>query len=129
MFSTQTRRLDDAAFFSKVRDMIAHVLTQEMLDNLANRMIATAEEKIISKDLGKVVEVTAKQFGYNETTRNGILLHLAQGGDLSRYGLLNAITRQAQDEESYDMATQLETDGGRVIELSKTDWRQIAEAA
>jgi hypothetical protein len=54
-----------------------------------------------------------------------VLSHLIQGGDLSRWGLANAITRQSQDEESYDMATQLEVDGGSVIELPSKDWQSI----
>jgi hypothetical protein len=51
--------------------------------------------------------------------------HLIEGGDLSAWGLGNAITRSAQDVDSYDRATELEAVGGKVIELSPSEWRSV----
>ena len=45
---------------------------------------------------------------------SGILGHLAAGGNLSRWGFANAVTRYAQDVESYDRATELEKLGGKL---------------
>ena len=47
-------------------------------------------------------------------------------GDLSVWGLANAVTRTAEDVADYDRATELEATGGRVIELPRADWRAIA---
>jgi hypothetical protein len=55
--------------------------------------------------------------------------HLIEGGDLSKYGLHSAITRAAQDVESYDRASDLERVGGQVIELGRGEWKVLAEAA
>jgi hypothetical protein len=129
MYSDKTKQLDDAAFFSKVRDTVRGVLTHDVLNKLVEKMREATGQKLEAKNLAAVVEVTAKTFGYTEGTAGGILRHLIEGGDLSRYGLMNAITRQSQDENSYERATQLELDGARVLELPKTDWRLIAEAA
>ena len=41
----------------------------------------------------------------------------------------NAVTRASRDIRDYDEATELEKLGGRVIELSGQDWRQIAGEA
>lgn len=58
-----------------------------------------------------------------------MLRHLATGGDLSRWGMANALTRFSQDVEDYDRATEFERMGGQVIELPRNDWQAIAEAA
>jgi len=129
LYTDKTKALDDAAFFSKVQDTVKGVLTQDVLTKLASRLKEATEQPLEAKSLQSAVEVTAQRFGYTEATKDGILRHLIEGGDLSRYGLMNAITRQAQDEESYERATQLEMDGSRIIELPQTDWRAIAEAA
>ena len=52
--------------------------------------------------------------------------HLIRGGDLSAWGLANAVTRTAEDVPDYDRATELEAAGGRVIELAPADWKAIA---
>ncbi len=52
--------------------------------------------------------------------------HLIRGGDLSAWGLANAITRTAEDAADYDRATELEVAGGRVIELGPADWKALA---
>lgn len=128
LFSEKTRQLDDAALWSKVRDTVRGVLKADVLQQIASRMQFAAEQRL-EGDIQEVVEVTAKRFSYGETTKQGILRHLIEGGDLTRYGLMNAITRQSQDEEDYDVATKLEADGGALIELPRTDWEVIAKAA
>jgi len=64
-----------------------------------------------------------------ESEGDSILQHLIRGGDLSQYGLMNAVTRTAEDAASYDRATELEAMGQRVVDLAANEWRQIAEAA
>lgn len=128
-YSDQTKRLDDAALWAKVRDTVRGVAQNDVFKSIVSKMQAASEEKIESADIQEVVEVTANKFGYGESSKNGILKHLIEGGDLSRYGLMNAITRQSQDEEDYDVASKMEADGGRVIELARTDWQEIAKAA
>lgn len=130
--SDQTRRLDDAAFFAKVRDVVKGQLSDLVLNRLTAKLRESAEQKLDPAKLNEIVDVTAVKFGYNETTRNGILAHLIRDGGtvgLTRYGLMNAVTRQSQDEEDYELATQMEADGGRIIQLERNDWKQIAEAA
>jgi hypothetical protein len=73
-----------------------------------------------------VVEVTAKRFGLTEPERGQVLRHLVDGGDLSRYGLANALTRASQDVESYDRATDLERLGGMIVELPRQAWQELA---
>lgn len=128
MFSDSTRALDDRAFFAKVTDTVKGVMTRDVLEKIVSKMRDATEQPLEGNPV-KAVEVTARKFGYSKDTADGILQHLIRGGDLSRYGLMNAITRQAQDEDSYDASTQMEADGARLIELPKNDWKVIAQAA
>jgi hypothetical protein len=129
MYSNETKQLDDAALFAKIRDTVKGLLKMEVLETVVAKMREATEQPIEGTNIANVVEVVSKKLNYTESTKHGVLKHLIMGGDLTRYGLMNAITRQSQDEEDYDMATKLERDGSRVIELARNDWKQIADAA
>jgi hypothetical protein len=124
-FRSETRVADDRAFFLKVQDATAAMFDQERFNTRLLRYAETAGQEI-KADPVQVVEVTAQRFGFNEGERTSILQHLIRGGDLTQWGLANAVTRAAQDMESYDRATELEKLGGEVVELSGADWRQMA---
>jgi hypothetical protein len=68
-------------------------------------------------------------FVLNESERAGVLRHLIVAGDLSAYGLVNAVTHYSQDVEDYDRATEFEALGGKLIELSSREWEELAAAA
>ena len=50
-------------------------------------------------------------------------------GDLSGFGLVNAVTHYSQDVDDYDRATDFEALGGKLIELAPTEWKGLAHAA
>ena len=55
--------------------------------------------------------------------------HLIKDGDLTGYGLVNAVTHYAQDVDDYDRATEFEALGGRLLEQGAKEWSELAEAA
>jgi hypothetical protein len=128
MLSDKTRRLDNAALWSKVRDVVKGVFERAQFDALIDKIEGTQTDKIAG-DVVKVVNLSAKRLGLNETEGQGVLRHLIEGGDLSRFGLYNAVTRLSQDVESYDRATELERVGAQVVELTRQDWKVLTEAA
>lgn len=128
MLSDRSRRLDSAALYSKLTDVVKGVFDRVMFDQLIDKVEDSHADKITG-DVVKVMDVTAKKIGLTETEGKSALRHLIEGGDLSRFGMMNAITRMSADIESYDRATDLEVIGARIIELPKTDWKVLAEAA
>ena len=54
-----------------------------------------------------------------------ILDYLIRGGDMSLYGLSNAVTRMSQDVDSYDRATELESIGWDIVTMEPTKWKEI----
>ena len=128
LLSDRTRALTDAATWAQVGDVVRGAFDRARFDASIDNMIGM-EEQPIKGDPVKVVELAARHFGAAETERKSILRHLIEGGDLTRYGLFNAITRTAEDLPDYDRATDFERFGGQLIELPSKDWRAMAEAA
>ena len=124
----ETRRLDDQAFWAKVQDVVRGTFTEVIFLQMVTHW-QEATQQPITGDPAKVVEVTAKHLGVTEAERSGILRHLIEGGDLSRYGLANAVTRQSQDSDDYDRATELERMGSQIVEIPQRDWQRLATAA
>lgn len=127
-FKDETRRADDRAFWLKVRDVIEGSFRKDVFERMVNSMRAAADQ-VITGDVPKVIELTQERFGLTDDEKGGVLRHLIKGGDLSKWGLLNAITATAQDVQDYDRSTDLERLGGVVLELPKSDWEAIAQAA
>lgn len=124
-FSDATREKDDEAFWMKTQDIVRATVDQAKFDKIIAQMKATKDTGSLGDPVA-VVEKTVKRFGLTETEGGGILEHLVQGGDLSGFGLMNAVTRYSQDIEDYDRATDFEKLGGQIIELSPKDWENLS---
>lgn len=118
----------DKALMLQVRDTMRALASPEKIELFIGKFREAAEQKI-EGDVVKAVEVLQRKAALTDDDKGGILRHLITGGDLSRWGMANAVTRYSQDVPSYDKATDLEVLGGQIIELNNTDWRSIATAA
>jgi len=128
LLSDDTRRKTDAALWAQVRDVVKAAFDRAKFEALVDSWKGATEQKI-EGDPVKVVEVVSKKLAITDGERPSVLRHLIEGGDLSQYGLFNAITRTAEDLPDYDRATEFERLGGKVIELSPADWKPLATAA
>lgn len=123
-----TKRASDKAILLKLRDYIGAAADEAAFARRIEKMQATMGRRMTG-DINEGVQVLGKARGLLEGERSSVLRHLIEGGDLSQWGLINAVTRTAQDCKSYDRATDLETLGGQMLEMSPSEWRTIAEAA
>lgn len=126
-FKDDTKLADDRALWLKVRDTVANSFDQVRFAQLVTKLGDAAQDRI-QGDPFKAVEIVQASFGLLESEKGSVMQHLLRDGDMSRYGMLNAITRTAEDVESYDRATELERMGGLVLELPKREWERIATA-
>lgn len=127
--SDDTIKAGDRFDLGRIRDAVKHAMSVPVFDKWIERLEETTAQAIPAANVSDAIEVLGEKLIFTQTERKSVLTHLIEGGDLSRYGLMNAVTRSAQDSESYDRATELEAAGQRVIDLPANDWRQIAEAA
>jgi hypothetical protein len=116
-FSNETVLAEDKAFWFKVRDLVKFSLSEITFDKIVNVMRESTEIKIEQPE--KAIELITKKYTFNEFEKENVLKHLIQGGDLSSWGLGNAVTRMAQDVQSYDRSTELESVGFMVM---KSKW-------
>ena len=128
VFRDDTLAADDKAFFLKVRDVVEAAVSEATFRQVAQKMQKTLDIKLTG-DPVKAVEVLANRYTLNESERAGVLRQLIVEGDLSAYGLVNAVTHYSHDVEDYDRATEFEALGGKLIELSSSEWEELAEAA
>ena len=127
VFRDDTLAADDRAFFLKVRDVVEAAVSEATFRQVAEKMQKTLGIKLTG-DVVKAVEVLASRYTLNETERAGVLRHLITDGDLSGYGLVNAVTHYSHSIDDYDRATEFEALGGRLIELPASEWKGLAEA-
>lgn len=128
VFKDDTLRADDTAFFLKVRDVVEAAVSEATFRLVTGKMRKTMGIELTG-DPAKSVEVLADRYVLNDSERAGVLRHLIAGGDLSGYGLVNAVTHYSEEIEDYDRATEFEAIGGKLIELPGKEWQALAEAA
>lgn len=128
LLSDDTRSKTREATIGQIKDVVRAAFDRAKFDSLCEKIEGTRQEKI-EGDLVQVVRKAGQRLGLSEGEGSAVLRALAEGGDLSRFGLYNAVTRASQDVEDYDRATDLEAVGAKIIELPKREWREIALAA
>lgn len=129
LLSAQTQNLTNAALMSQVRDVVTQAFDPARFNELVDTVEGTATQKIHDVDVVKLVNLTGKQIGLTEGENKGVLNALIEGGDLTRFGLYNAVTRYSQQVESYDRATELERAGAAVVELAQPEWQRLLALA
>lgn len=115
VLSNDTRKLRDATLWSKAQDVIKAAVSQATLDKVAVRLNAIAGVELQNPE--QAVELVAERFDLLEDERAAVMKNLISGGDVSQWGLTNAVTALANDVASYDRAIELETIGGKVAGL------------
>jgi hypothetical protein len=119
-FSDSTRQLDDKAFWAKVCDVVNGVFNVERFEGLAQKFAQTGTVALPSP--ADAVEEVSARFQLSDRETKGVLDNLIAGGDNSLFGLVNAVTRTADDAENYDRAIEIERIGGQIIELPQNLW-------
>lgn len=119
-FTDATRAADDRAFWLKVSDLVGYALSPQMFDAAVAKLDKTAGVEI--EKPAEVIEVMSEKFDWQDKEAEAVLNHFIKGGRSTQYGLLNAITRTAEDLEDYDRAVEFERMGGKVMLLPASEF-------
>ncbi|HRO57562.1 MAG TPA: DUF932 domain-containing protein [Burkholderiaceae bacterium] len=128
VFADDTLEADDKAFFLKVRDVTRAAVSTATLEAAAVKL-RKALGIDLTGDPAKAVEAMGVRYLLNEQERSGVLRAFFVEGEMNAFGLVNAVTRFAQEVDCYDRSTELEALGGKLMELSAHDWKGIVTAA
>lgn len=126
--SDEAVRADDKAFWLAARDEVRAAISEERFSEVVERLRGATEGATIVAPI-KATETLAKTFDLTDGEKDAVLLNLASGGDMSRYGALNAITAAAKSSESFDRRVEMEEIGWKLADLSTREWERIAVAA
>ena len=124
IYSDETIEAEDKAFLLKLRDVTMSAIEEGRFAQVVGKLKEAVGIPITGK-VPEVMELMGKTYGFNQTEQDNILNYLIAGGDLSKYGLSNAITRTSQDVESYDRATALEGIGWQVATMPPALWKEL----
>ena len=124
IYTDETLEAEDKAFMLKLRDTTLAAIEEARFGQVVGRLQEATTAKITGR-VQDVIELTGKAYDLNQPEQDSILNYLIQGGDLSLYGLSNAITRTSQDVDSYDRATALEGIGWQVATMPAAQWKEI----
>lgn len=124
LYSDEAKEAEDHAFMLKLRDVTMAAIEETKFTAIVETLRQSTERKITGS-VPKIVEIASKNYGLNQSEQDGVLRYLIEGGDLSLYGLSNAITRTSQDVESYDRATALEGIGWQAATMPEGQWREL----
>ncbi len=116
-YAKDTIKAEDTAFWLKVRDLVKFSLSEVTFDKIVETMRVSTGLKIEQPE--KAIELVTKKYQMTDGESKGVLHHLIMGGDLSSWGLGNAVTRMAQDVDNYDRSTDLESIG---FEIMQHNW-------
>lgn len=128
VFRDETRAADDRAFVMKLQDIVRAAFNDENFEKLKGITVDATTRKV-SAPVPEVVEVITNKFGLSESHKNSFLTNLIEGGDLTQWGVANAVTAIANKAEDYETATDLEKAGGSIMVLDKAGWSMLMEEA
>ena len=129
VYSEKTLIADDVALRLKIADTVRSVVDQTRFEKVVDLMRNARGAKITTNNIPAMVELAGTDFGYTKQEGQGILDYLIRGNDLSLYGFANAATRYAQDVNSYDRSTALESIGYDIMNMGNRKWNNLQNAS
>ena len=120
-----TKRLIDAGFWATVRDVVSNAVSETGFDGHLRKFVESTEVKIENDPLD-LVERVQSQYQLTDTEKRGVLKNLLIEGDMTKFGLVNAVTAVAnEDKTDYDRAVELERLGGTILDAPKGIWEKL----
>jgi len=128
IISDETRVLEDRALIGQTTDMLKAIASQDFSRQMGDKLrLANESEKVVNPV--PAVELLAKEVGIRQSETDGVLESLIKDQNYSKWGMLNAVTEQANDDSiGYDRATELESIGSKILTMSDRQWSRIAQA-
>lgn len=79
----------------QVKHAVKRFLSKDYLQNLVNTYTELGKKEIVAP-INAVVEVVAKEYGFDQESKKSLLDHFIRGGDTRRIGMVNSLTELAQ---------------------------------
>jgi hypothetical protein len=114
----------ERAIWQQLQASLRESLNTDAFTALLERLsLTTTLHSLLEPDA--IVERVGRVFGLHPAEHSKVLYHLIRDEDLSLWGVLNAVTRTAEDVDDYNRATELEELGGRMAHLTPREWERL----
>lgn len=123
--SSETSDLKVRAIVSEMGDHLSALASRETFNRIVGELRDRADDPLPA-EAPRVVESLSARYNLSKPESESCLMALAAGGDMSRWGLANAVTVLANTTQDYDRASDLETLGGKIMTLGERDYRALA---
>lgn len=111
-FSTETKIAENATLWLQVRDIIKGAFDPVVFNKWVQQVRMGTEIEIENPVLA--VDNVIETFGISDDMKDDLLYHFSKEGDMTQWGLANAVTRTARDLEDPDKIIEMEIIGGQV---------------
>jgi hypothetical protein len=138
MLTDESKRLDNAALASKLKDITGHYASREMFEAVLEQFRAAAADTVSGgmaaaqpavEALGGILKLSKAE---TSSVLDGLMQTIQQDGyrgqPLSRATMVNAVTAAANTAEP-DAVSDWQALGGKVLDLPKNQWAAVAMAA
>lgn len=127
LLSQETLRKEDELIVAQVGDVLKQLSSPQFVQEMGRRLRALREGQAV-KNPHAAVELIGKELQLTQRESEGVLESFIRDRDYSQWGMLNAVTEQANTAQSFERASELEEAGNRIINLNSAMWRRVAEA-
>ena len=118
-WQSDTQKARNEVTILEMRDLMITAMSDEFLNRIAARAEEAAGIKIKGTQVEHTIKNVTERFRLSQDEGKAAQGHLIESGDLNLWGLVNSITRTAQDVESYDRSVELQAIGGNLLALPK----------
>ena len=126
MLSQETLGHMSNTIASQTADIIRYVFSPEGFGVMTDKLKATTEGATVAPvHAGDLIKVLGQDYQLSQGERQGALDSLLTDGDFSQWGVLNAITKQANTVKNNDRIHTLETAGAKIIDINQAQWDRI----
>lgn len=127
IYADDTVRADAQAMALKVRDAIRHFADAAVWARTVDVLREAVRSQRIERPQAAVQQL-GSLVGLTTPEQDEALVRLIRSGDYSKWGAANAVTGLAHSAPSYERNAELQELGGRVIAMSRREWRRVADA-
>jgi hypothetical protein len=127
ILSQEALMADDVAYWLAARDVLRHSITETRFEQVVEQLRETLEGETVQHPIG-ATEVLANRFGLTADEKESVLTQLVSGGDMTRWGALNAVTAAAKTAEGFDRQAEMESYGWAMVGMTDREWNTIARA-
>jgi len=122
VYSDETKQLQDEVLKSQVKDIINATFDQDVFHKWVDQLQHGTEVEI--EEPIDAVDNVLTRFRLPESYKDSILNHFVKEGDNTQYGLVNSLTRAAQDFSSYNRQIEMEQIAGKISLMEDADFQK-----